>query len=71
MASSAGMEALTSKRDLSQVRRDIEAAGYKGDKIVVLRPTSDRSITTIIGYVPCRTLTDANRSNLALAVRLS
>jgi len=41
MASSAGMEALTSKRDLSRVRREVEAAGYKGEKIVVLWPTSD------------------------------
>ena len=33
------MEVLTSKRDLAKVKRDLEAAGYKGEKIVVLTPT--------------------------------
>lgn len=39
MASDAGMEALTSPRDLAKVKKDIEAAGYKGEKIVILGPT--------------------------------
>jgi len=39
LANDAGMEALTSKRDLSTVKRDMDAAGYKGEKIVVLTPT--------------------------------
>jgi len=39
LASNAGMDALTSKRDLSKVKRDLEAAGYKGEKVVVLTPT--------------------------------
>jgi peptide/nickel transport system substrate-binding protein len=39
MASDAGMEVLTGKRDLTKVRRDLEAGGYKGEKIVVLTPT--------------------------------
>ena len=33
------MEVLTGKRDMTKVKRDIEAAGYKGEKIVVLTPT--------------------------------
>ena len=36
MASNAGMAALTSPRDLAKVRRELEAAGYKGEKIVLL-----------------------------------
>jgi peptide/nickel transport system substrate-binding protein len=39
MASDAGMEVLTGKRDSAKVRRDLEAAGYKGEKVVVLTPT--------------------------------
>ena len=39
LASKAGMEVLTGKRDMAKVKRDIEAAGYKGEKVVVLLPT--------------------------------
>ncbi len=39
MASDAGMAALTGKRDLAQAKRDLEAAGYKGEKVVLLAPT--------------------------------
>ena len=39
MASDAGMEALTSPRDLAKVKRELEAAGYKGEKVVILAPT--------------------------------
>ena len=39
MASDAGMEALTGPRDLAKVKRELEAAGYKGEKIVLLAPT--------------------------------
>jgi peptide/nickel transport system substrate-binding protein len=35
MASSAGMEALTGPRDLNRVRREIAAAGYKGERVVM------------------------------------
>jgi peptide/nickel transport system substrate-binding protein len=38
LATEVGMEVLTSKRDMARVKRDIEAAGYKGEKIVVLLP---------------------------------
>jgi len=39
LATDAGLDVLTSKRDLATVRRDLDAAGYKGEKIVVLMPT--------------------------------
>ncbi|HLJ05145.1 MAG TPA: ABC transporter substrate-binding protein [Acetobacteraceae bacterium] len=39
LASNAGMNVLTSKRDPAKVKRDLEAAGYKGEKVVVLTPT--------------------------------
>ncbi|MEO9188817.1 MAG: ABC transporter substrate-binding protein [Acetobacteraceae bacterium] len=39
MASDAGMEALTSPRDLAKVKGELEAAGYKGEKVVLLAPT--------------------------------
>jgi peptide/nickel transport system substrate-binding protein len=38
MASGAGMPVLTGKRDDAQVRRDLKAAGYAGEKIVLLAP---------------------------------
>jgi peptide/nickel transport system substrate-binding protein len=36
MASTAGMEALTGPRDLGRIRREIEAAGYTGERVVLL-----------------------------------
>jgi peptide/nickel transport system substrate-binding protein len=41
MASDAGMEALTGRRDLNAARRAIQKAGYQGEKIVVLWPTNE------------------------------
>ena len=38
-ASDAGMAALTSKRDLDKVKRDLAAAGYKGERVVVMVAT--------------------------------
>lgn len=38
-ASEAGLEVMTGPRDLAKVRRDLEAAGYKGERIVFLVPT--------------------------------
>lgn len=35
-ASKAGMEKLTGRRDLAKVRQDLQAAGYKGEKVVML-----------------------------------
>ena len=39
MASDAGMVALGGTRDYGKVRRDLHAAGYKGEKVVLLVPT--------------------------------
>ncbi len=36
MASQAGLEALTSPRDLTAARRALEAAGYRGERVVLL-----------------------------------
>jgi peptide/nickel transport system substrate-binding protein len=36
MASEAGMEALTGKRDLGAVKRALTAAGYRGERVVVM-----------------------------------
>jgi peptide/nickel transport system substrate-binding protein len=39
MANDAGMAALTSPRDLAKVKADLAAAGYAGEKVVLLAPT--------------------------------
>jgi peptide/nickel transport system substrate-binding protein len=39
MASSAGMENLTSTPDLGAARHELAAAGYRGERVVVLKPT--------------------------------
>jgi peptide/nickel transport system substrate-binding protein len=52
MASDAGMAALTGSRDLAKAKREIEAAGYKGEKIVLLGPTdiaSAKALADITG----------------------
>jgi peptide/nickel transport system substrate-binding protein len=36
LASDAGMEALTGRRDLEKVKRDIAASGYKGERIALM-----------------------------------
>lgn len=38
MASDAGMEKLTGKRDIDKARADIKAAGYNGETVVILDP---------------------------------
>jgi len=47
MASKAGMEALTSPRDLGRVKRDLEAAGYKGERVVLLSPQDIASVKSL------------------------
>ena len=47
MANTAGMEALTGKRDLDRVKREIVAAGYKDEKVAILVPTD---IPLLKGY---------------------
>jgi peptide/nickel transport system substrate-binding protein len=39
MANSAGMEVFAGKRDYDAVKRDLKAAGYKGERVVLLAPT--------------------------------
>ncbi len=39
MANTAGLDALTSARDYDKVKRDLIAAGYKGERVVLLAPT--------------------------------
>lgn len=36
LANDAGMDKLNGKRDLAKVRKDLEAAGYKGEKVVMM-----------------------------------
>src|ERR1700683_2321079 len=43
MANAAGLEVLTGKRDYNAVKQAIAAAGYGGEKVVMLVPT-DQSI---------------------------
>lgn len=38
MANTAGLEALTSPRDVKRVREQIAAAGYKGERVVLIAP---------------------------------
>ncbi|WP_376095838.1 ABC transporter substrate-binding protein [Roseomonas sp. CCTCC AB2023176] len=38
MASEAGMEVLTGPRDMAKVRRELAAAGYRGEKVLLLQP---------------------------------
>ncbi len=47
MASDAGMDALTSPRDLDKVKRDLAAAGYKGEKVVLLAPQDIASVKAL------------------------
>jgi peptide/nickel transport system substrate-binding protein len=47
MASDIGMAALTGKRDYSKVQRDLAAAGYRGEKTVVMTPTDPTYVQTM------------------------
>jgi peptide/nickel transport system substrate-binding protein len=44
LATEAGIEVMTSKRDLPQVARELIAAGYKGERVVVLAATDQQNI---------------------------
>jgi peptide/nickel transport system substrate-binding protein len=50
LASDVGMAALTGPRDMETVKRDLAAAGYKGEKIVVM-VASDQPVLNAIGQV--------------------
>ncbi len=47
LANDAGMEALSGKHDLSDLKHELAAAGYKGEKIVYLEPTDVPRINAI------------------------
>jgi peptide/nickel transport system substrate-binding protein len=47
MANDAGMEVLTGKRDLAAAKAAITAAGYKGEKVVVLIPSDVPSLKSL------------------------
>jgi peptide/nickel transport system substrate-binding protein len=47
MANDTGMDALNGPRDLDKVKRDLAAAGYKGEKLVFLAPTDLPSLNAI------------------------
>jgi peptide/nickel transport system substrate-binding protein len=58
LASDAGMQALTGPRDLDRVKKDLAAAGYKGERIVVMI-ASDFPVLNAMGLVGADMLTKA------------
>jgi peptide/nickel transport system substrate-binding protein len=47
LASEVGMEALTSPRDMEKVKRDLAAAGYKGEKVVIIAASDFPSLNAL------------------------
>jgi peptide/nickel transport system substrate-binding protein len=47
MASEVGLEALTSPRDYDKVKRDLAAAGYKGEKVVLIAASDFPSLNAM------------------------
>ena len=47
LASTAGMDALTAPRDLARSRRELEAAGYKGERVMLMMPTDIPSVAAL------------------------
>jgi peptide/nickel transport system substrate-binding protein len=47
MASDAAMQALTSPRSLTEARRQLQAAGYRGERVVFMAPTDFASINAM------------------------
>ncbi|MBO1074490.1 ABC transporter substrate-binding protein [Roseomonas marmotae] len=47
LASDAGMEALTSPRDYEKVKRDLAAAGYNGEKVVLIAASDFPSLNAL------------------------
>ncbi len=58
MASDAGLDVFRGKRDFDKVKREIVAAGYRGEKVVVLVP-SDVPILKAIAEIGADTMTRA------------
>jgi peptide/nickel transport system substrate-binding protein len=52
MATDVGMDALNGPRDINGVRRALEAAGYKGEKLVYLAPTDLHRSTRSVRWQP-------------------
>ncbi len=50
MANEAGIEVLNSPRNLARVRTDLAAAGYKGEKIVVMHPADLPEVAAMTLY---------------------
>ena len=50
LATDAGLEAITAKRDLDRSRRELRAAGYNGERVVMLAP-SDQPVPAALGEV--------------------
>ncbi len=47
LASDAGMESLTRPRDLARSRRELEAAGYRGERVMLMMPTDIPSVAAL------------------------
>ena len=47
LATAAGMDALTRPRDLARSRREIAAAGYKGERVMLMMPTDIPSVAAL------------------------
>jgi peptide/nickel transport system substrate-binding protein len=47
LANDAGMEALNAPLDLERARRELTAAGYKGERVVALAPGEDPALTAL------------------------
>ncbi len=47
MASDVGLEVMTGPRDFEKVRADLAAAGYKGEKVVLMNPADMNELSTV------------------------
>lgn len=47
LANGVGMEALTGPRDLSRSRREVEASGYKGERVALMMPSDIPSVAAL------------------------
>ncbi len=47
LANDAGMQALNGKRDLARSKRELEAAGYKGERVALMVPTDFPSLKAL------------------------
>ena len=47
LANDAGLEAITSPRDMEKVKRDLQAAGYNGEKVVLMSATDFPSLNAL------------------------